>query len=212
MKLINYILILILIYFVCCARTCTEEDSIVERNEKAALLELRDSIKQVFGIDFPDDKLLNAFEATAKQKLIDFSDYMKAASDSSLDVNFRKKATEMATQPFISTEIDCRNWKREGTNLDFFTLEQLLDEIILKGMAGYVQPIEINVKTPLTLENDSTYRGSLSFYQQYIPFNNPDLQEIITGERAIDIYIIKKAKIFGEEILIIWEAFLGDIY
>jgi len=211
MKLINNILIIVLLYFICSARTCTEDDSTAERDKESDLSELRDSIKQVFEVNFPDDELLKALEETAKEKLIDFSDYLRLVSDSSLDARFRQQAAETAGRLFVSKDINIRKWSKAYPVHDLKTLEYLLSEGLLRGMSYWIQPFQIEVKTPLTWKNDTTFTGTLSFYQQIIPFDNQTPPVNLPAITVIDIYALKKIKSFGQEHLSIWEVYLGDV-
>ncbi len=211
MKLINNILIIALIYLICSARTSTDEDSTAERDKEAALYELRDSIKQVFEVNFPDDELLKALEETAKEKLIDFSDYLRLVSDSSLDARFRQQAAEMAVRLFISKDINVRKWSKTYPVHDLKTLEYFLNESLFNGMPYWIQSFQIEVKRPLTWKNDTTFTGTLSFYQQIIPFDNQTPPVNLPAIKVIDIYALKKIKSFGQEHLSIWEVYLGDV-
>lgn len=211
MKWVSNIFILILIYLICSARSCTNEGNMNELNEEKLLSASKVSIKQAFEVDSPGDQLLKAYEATARQKLTDFADYLKIASDSSMDMTFRKQALEMAGKLFISGETDTRKWNKAYPGPNLNTLEQLLEKSLSQGMPCWVQPSQINVNTPLTWKNDSTFTGSLSFYQQCILFDNPDPLGSISSMLVIDIYALKKVKFFGKEHLSIWEVYLGDI-
>jgi hypothetical protein len=212
MKWITNIFILILIYLICSARSCNEDGNMKELNEEKLLSASKDSIKKVFEVDSPTDQLLVAYEATAKQKLTDFADYLKITSDSSMDIRFRQQAVEMAVNLFVSREIDTRNWSKAYPEPNLYNLEQLLERSLSQGMSCWFKPLQINVKAPLTLENDSTFTGALSFCQQCLPFDKPNLPGSISSMLVIDIYALKKVKSFGKEHLRIWEVYLGDIY
>lgn len=211
MKRISYISILILIWLSCGARSCTDDNSMQEPGEEKILTTSRDSIKQAFEVYSPSDLLLRVYEATAKQKLTDFADYLKIATDSSLDKTFRQQAVEMAKKLFISREVSMRSWSKAYPGDDLNTLEKLLNRSLLKGMSCWVKPVRIDVNTQLTRRNDTTFVGTLSFYEICIPFDKPDLQESLPGIYLIDIYALKKEKSFGKETLRIWEVYLGDI-
>jgi hypothetical protein len=210
MKLISKILILTLIYLICGARGCNDEGSLKEKNE-IKLFAAKDSIKQAFGIEIPSEQLLRAYETTAQQKVTDFADYIKIASDSSLASNFRKQAAEMARKLFIPGNIDIRRWNQVNSKFEIRTLEQLLDKSLLHGMPCWIRPLEITIKIPFTRMNDSTFTGRLVFKQQYIAFKNSDVQGNNSGMLTIDMYACKKIKSFGQENLQVWEVYLGDI-
>jgi hypothetical protein len=211
MKRIGYIFILCLIWIICGSRSCGDGESLKEQWEKKHLNASIDSIKQAFEIDTPNDQLLKAYEAKAILKLSDFADYLKIASDSSLDATFRQQAAEMAGKLFIPREIDTRKWSKIYNENDLTTLDKLLNESQREGMHCWVQPIQVVAITPLIRENDSTFKGRLSFYQRCILFSKPGSSEIKSGKLLIDMYAVKRIKPFGNEKLRVWEVYLGDI-
>ncbi|HUX57379.1 MAG TPA: hypothetical protein VMV77_10420 [Bacteroidales bacterium] len=211
MKRIAYIFFLILIYLICSAKGCTEDENMKELREEKLIVALKDSVRSVFETDSVSDQFMRAYEETARQKLIDFADYMKIVSDTSLDIKFRQQAVDMVSKLFISRGINIRNWDKIYSRPGFNTFEQLLENSLSQGMTFWVQPVQINVKTPLTRQNDSTLAGTLSFYQRRIPFDNQIPADSINKMLVIDIYTLKKVKYFDKEELRIWEVFLGDI-
>ena len=211
MKRFSYIFILSLIYLICSSKGCTDDGNVNEIREEKLFTASRDSLIHAFEFDTPGYKLLRGYEATATQKLTDFADYLKIASDLSIDKTFRQQASEMAGRLYISLEVNTRNWSKPYQDPDFNTLKELLEKSLSNGMPCWTLPTHINVETPLTLKNDSTCSGTLSFYQQSIPFDNSKQIESAPVISVINIYAIKKVKTFGKESLTIWEVYLGDI-
>jgi hypothetical protein len=210
MKWIGNIFILTLIWIICGARSCNENDNLKEQREKDLLSSSKDSIKQVSEIDSPTDQNLKGYETTAVLKLQDFADYLKIVSDSSMDLTFRKQAAEMALKLFIPGEIDTRNLSKVYQGQDFNMLDKLLEEILKQGSSSWIQPDQINVIKPLTQENDSSFKGRLSFIYNCIPFGKPNSAQGKSGKLVIDFYALRKAKSFGKEQLRIWEVYLGN--
>lgn len=208
--MINAIFVLIIVYFTCCAKTCSEDDNDVAVKERESVIELRDSIKQVFGTSLPGNQYLRALETTARLKLIEFSDYLKIVSDSSVDIRLREQAGEMIKTLFVSDGTDVRKWNIVLQNTDIDSLEQMIGASLSKGMPCWIRPYEITVSVPLTLENDSTFTGRLSFKMEYVPFIYQDKEKEIHGVYMIDIHAVRKLKIFGTDSIYVWEANLGD--
>ena len=125
MKRITYILVLVIIYLISGARSCTNDADFQQMKEEKSVLASVDSIKKAFVVGSPDDQHLRALETTAKQKLIDFADYLKIASESSLDKTFRHQAIEMAGKLFISGKAETRNWSKAYPGLNLPELEAL---------------------------------------------------------------------------------------
>ncbi len=204
------IFVLILIWLVCSARSCSEGGNPKERYERKILSVAIDSVKQAFDVNTPGDQLLSAYEAAAIQKLMDFADYMKIATDNTVDKSFRMQASHMARNLFISTETDTRAWYKAFAG-DKKSKPGLLPDEVFPAESFWRRPVEINVSSPLKQENDSTFKGSLTFYQQNIPFTRPDQSIDIPVKLSIDMYATRKLKSFGDEQLKVWDVYLGDI-
>jgi hypothetical protein len=179
-------------------------------NEANALAASKDSIRMAFASDHPDEDKLRAYEETARQKLSDFADYLKIVSDTSMNIKFREQAAEMVKRLFVNGDTDVRNWSKAYSEYDISTLNELLSEGLSKGFSLWFQPYMINVITPLSARDDSTYTGKLSFHQKCIPFDIQTSEVNISQMPGVDIYVIKIAKSFGDERLSIWEVYLGN--
>lgn len=182
-----------------------------EQNEQKRLEILKEDVRNAFEADSVSDEFVRAYEETARQKLIDFADYMKITSDTSLDKNFRQQAGIMASRLFISGSVNIAGWSRIYSIPGLSTPDQLREKILSLGMIYWVQPFQIEINKPLTRLNDSVMAGSLSFYQSKIPFNNQLPADTNNKVLLIDIYNVKKVKIFDKEQLRIWEVLLGDV-
>ncbi len=211
MKYIKYIWILIILYLVCSARTCTGDDEAAAKREEQNIMSLTDSVKHVFMSDSLTDQLLRAYEITAKEKLNSFADYMKIISDTTLDFRFRQHAGELVRDLFVPGEIELKNWSILYPEPNLNTLELLLAYSLTEGISYWIQPGKINVTNPFTRQNDSIFTGALSFYQNLFLFSNVDTSDMGSRELLIDVYIIRKVKAFGNEQLRVWEVYLGDI-
>jgi hypothetical protein len=206
----SHILILVIIWLFCSSRTCTEDRNLSAIDEVNALAAAKDSIRQTFEVDQPDEDLLRAYEKTARQKLSDFADFLKIVSDTSLNIKFREQAAEMVKRLFENGDADIRNWAKVYSETEISTLKELLSKSLSNGSAFWIQPEQIDVSEPLSATNDSTYRGKLSFYQKCIPFDFRKPTPQILQMKSINIHVIKKIKSFGDESLNVWEVYLGN--
>ena len=211
MKWIINVFLLALIWLICGAPSCSEGGSARERYEKKILLASSDSIKKAFDVEVPGYQLLEEYEANSVKKLIDFAEYLKIAADTSVDQSFRKQAAVMARKLFISTDPDFRKWNKAYPENNDNTVEQFLTNSMKHASPTWLKPAQIIVSTPLKKENDSTFKGGLSFYLQSVDYNNPENKGSNTGRYEIDIYVIRNLKTFGKEQLRVWDVYLGDI-
>jgi len=211
MKRKNHLFVLLLIYLICSAKSCTDDENAAKLNEKQLISAAKDSIKQVIQVDFPSDQLLRAYEATAKQKLTDFADYLNIASDTSMDAGFRQQASKMAGKLFISREVGLGKWGRSYSGTNIHTLDQLLKECLSGGLPSQFRPDKMEIETLMKQVNDSTFRGNLSFYPASDNSVKMNISSASSSRMVMDIYALKKVKSFGKEKVAVWNVFLGDI-
>ncbi len=204
-------MILIMIYLVCSARTCTEDEDAVAEREKQQVDKLMREIEAVFTSDTLADHLLRGYEITAISKLNDFADYIKIISDTTLNLRFRQHTAELVRALFIPGEIQLQTWSRNYPVPGLNTLEILIDYCISEGISCWINPVGINVNDQFVRENDSTFTGTLSFYQKCVSFPDIDQIEDLSGPYVIDIYLMRKIKFFGIKQLGVWEVYLGAI-
>lgn len=211
MKWIRYILILIMIYLVCTARTCIEDEDAVARREEQYTMNLKDSIKDVFMSDSLNDQLLRAYEVSAAEKLNDLADYLRIISDTTLDMRFRQHAAELVKGLFVTDQIELNNWSRMYPESGLYTLELLLAHSLSEGISCLINPMQITVSKPFVSESDSAFIGNLSFINRYVPPDSKDTSVTESVRLVIDIYLVKKLRSFGEEQIRVWNVYLGDI-
>lgn len=196
------------IYIVCGGRSCSEDN---DRSETATLAATKDSIRHSFEIEAPGSRQLLAYETSAKQKLTDFADYLKIVSDTTLDIRFRKQAAGMALNMFVSKTCNTGSWNRLIQSDNIQTLQQLLDKSLEKGMTGWIQPCQIEITTPLVRENDSSFKGNLTFSARLFVFQNPEQTINLPKKVETEIFVLRKIKEIGKERLNIWEVSLGNM-
>ncbi len=180
------ILPLVIIYFLCSAKGCNDNEQDSSLHEESDAARSRDSITSVFGSGNLDQASLRAFEVTAKSKLNDLADYLKIMNDSSAGKSFRYKAGEMAHSLFLN----------------------------VNHMPASLKEVEfdsIRVKEPLQRESDTVYSGQLDFTLRFTGAGNREKKNTLVQTKTIDIFTVKREKIFGRDTVKVWNVFLGDI-
>lgn len=204
-------MILIMVYLVCAARTCNEDEEAVARRQEQYAMNLKDSIKDVFMSDTINYQFIRAYEASAVQKLNDFADYLRIISDTTLDMKFRQHAAGLVKGLFITDKIEINYCGMTCPESDFNSLELLISQSLSENISCQVNPLQITVSKPFVYQNDSTYIGNLSFINSYIPSGSRDTSETESLSLVIDIYLVKKLRSFGEDRIRVWDVYLGDI-
>lgn len=208
-KLIQ-ILTFILMLLVIGAPSCVDEEEIA-RQEQTALEEVREDIRNEFKTDYLTEVSLYAYETTAKQKLTDLFDYIQIMTDTSLDMSFRIKASEMIQNTFLSENVTVAV---SGENKNASS-EQKVSHLVRKGLKNKLPSIyysidSIQVFEPLHRIDDKTYSGILYFLQNFMDPANAE-QRITSIKRFTDFYVVKENKVFGTDSLNVWNVRLGEI-
>lgn len=180
------ILPLVILYLLLSAKSCdnNEQDSrLMERSDAA---KARDSITSVFGTGDLDQASLRAFEITAKLKLNDLADYLKIINDSTADKSFKDKAHEMATLLFLP-----------GKHVPAYKPGVVFDSVM--------------VKDPLQRKCDTLYSGQLNFTLRFAGSDAKEKKNTLVQTKTIDIFTVKREKIFGRDTVKVWNVLLGDI-
>ncbi len=212
MKNISSILLLVMIYLLCSADGCSEDALMKEQREQRLIEELKSNLKSAFESESVSDQYLAAYELTAQEKLIDFADYLKIVSDSSLDMQFRLQAAEMISRLFVPGKIETGSWSKVYPEKNLNTLNKLLDRSLSNGISLSVKPTRIGVEKPFMRLNDSTYIATLSFLQNYVLFDSGDSSESTSDKLFLDFFIRKRVKTFGKEQMKVWELYLGNFH
>lgn len=174
-----------MLYFLCCGKSCDNEEKFDARQEQAKVKAETDSLRMVFGTDTLSASSLLAYMETAKQKFYDFNDYLHIIADTSAAEPFRDKARKMIRDLFIAGA--------EPTKvISPFGLDS------------------VGIKEAFQRINDSVYEGHLTYSFRTLQRSGKTI--ISPNETGtITIYLVKRDKNFGKEKLRVWNVFLGKI-
>jgi len=179
--------ILALVYLVCSSRSCTDDGPAGGRDPESALKALQDSISNQFDLEHISDSNLRLFEESAIQKLSEWADFTRIASDTSMALVFRDKAREMTERLFISKEVALMAQRGESLPASWM-------------------PDSIMVSKRLIMTNDTLYTGSLNFSLN--PAASPRVENR-RFQKTITIYATRALKVFGKDTLRPWNIYLG---
>jgi hypothetical protein len=212
MRRFLYIPSLILLYLLTTAKSCDRQEQYGTSLDQSRVKNAQDSIKSTFGSDTLSGASLRAFEAAAKNRLTDFSDYLAIHDDTSVAETFREKAREMIRGLFISENSVLRLADPGNPGGRKVSVRQLL-----ASGGGHSEKfgriITDSVRVTQSLERigDSMYTGTLSY--SYSPAGKERAKargQALSGG-TVDFHLIKHQKHFGTDTLMIWEVFLGNM-
>jgi hypothetical protein len=174
---------LILLYFLACGKSCDNEEQNDTRREQRRITAESDSLRSVFTSDTLSAVSLRAYMESAKQKLLDYSDYLKIVNDTASAEQFRNKAREMISSLFLPG-------KETGK-----------ENVLVSPDSVYTNEVFHRI-------NDSVYRGTLAY-----SFKNLHQAEKVgnksAGKGIIEVHLIKGDKNFGKGKFRVWNVYLG---
>jgi len=187
MSRIIKILTLILIYFIVSAKGCDHNEQDTGGLDQNQAQKVKDSITSMFETDTLSQASLRAFEATARLKLNDLTDYLKIINDSLADKAFKDKAREMAMALFVYGKKAPDNF--QGVDFDSVSVS--------RGLQRY---------------SDTVYSGQLVVKVRWP--NNAGVKGKIPPVKilTVEIFALKQEKIFGKDTVKVWNVLLGDIH
>ncbi len=204
---------LLVLYILFTAKSCEngQEDVIAREDSLAAAV--RDSITSAFSSDALSNQALRAFEETARLKLLDLGDFLGILSDSSTSDVFKTKVGQMISELFISRDVSLQFSSPGCLKKD----EPFTKQLRIAGMNHAKWPVgivfdSVIVKNRLKRANDSLFSGTLRFQIQCKPDVTANPQEMIVGYKIIDIFVVRREKIFGDKSLKVWSVALGDLH
>jgi hypothetical protein len=201
---------LALAYLLLCSKACDDNVQENEKMEQDKVIAVRDSIRDEFETDYLSEGSLYALEATARQKLSDFADYIQIMTDTTLDNSFKEKAGDMIKKMFISENVRLRFFLQENRKEKKLTVKELLADGLTTPYASARFIFDsIEVQEPLQRINTGTYSGRLSFYQKFTGYSLHDTLTTNSKRTTIDVFAMKVDKIFGDDTLSVWGVFLG---
>ncbi|MCX6245949.1 MAG: hypothetical protein NTU98_14740 [Bacteroidetes bacterium] len=210
MKRILKLSAFILVYLLCCAKSCDNEEQFsAARNQKRIKSE-KDSLTSAFGSDTLSATNLNAFEETAKNRFNDFFDYLAVLSDTTSAPEFMAHSKQMILGLFRSGNDFLRfthpgEKKMVKTSLNELAGEKSSTEINI----GSVKPDSLWISQNLHPVSDSAFAGRIGFSYRSIN-SGPDLKKYHLAGGSIDFFAVKREKKFGKEVHKVWTVLLGE--
>lgn len=202
----------IMAYLLLCSKSCDSDERDDSVSKEAELTQTKEAIKNEFESDELSRKSLRAFEAKAKQKLVDLADYLDIYNDKPIDESFKDQARQMILDLFISDSVLINN-RLSGENDE---KDLSVREFLKTGLASVYTSADfmfdtLEIAAPLRRIDDLNYKGRLSFSRIVKSCNFADTVISFPAKMEADIFVSKVIKPFGSDTLRIWSVFLGNI-
>jgi len=206
------ILLVIPAYLILCSKSCDSDREHDALEHKAKTEQTKEGIRQEFQSDYLSDQTLRAFELKAKQKLVDFADYLSIYYNKNLDKALKDQAGQMITGLFASDKTVIKSFFPQKVSSREYLLTDFLRQDFMPDYSSVNVLIDsISVDTPLKRSGNDLFRGNLTFYRR-LEACAPSDTLIIPGNRMnVEIIAKKVNKTFGTDTLQVWGVFLGNI-
>jgi hypothetical protein len=201
------ILILVIIYFACSSRSCSDDNaaSLREKNVASTV----DSIKEVFTTDHLTESVLYTYEHNAKQKLYDIAEYCNILNDTSADLFFRQKAAGLIRSAFFSGK-SFVVLNSAGTKMK--TLDDYIsDAFDNKNPMSHISLEKVSTIEAITRINDTLYSGNLAYRFSEQKSENKSFESNKHFNGTVKVYVTKIPKNFGNDSFRVWTVLLENM-
>lgn len=148
---------------------------------------------------------LQYFENRVIQKLVDFYDYLNILGHESFNSTIMGEVRSSAEKLFYNSQITINPYGIQQSEILLKTVELLVDENYGDNALPILGILNVEIIEGLHLLDDGYFAGKLQF-----DIKNDLDAVIVTKEATFSLRRIEKK--FGEESVLVWEVFLGQIY
>jgi hypothetical protein len=206
------ILLIITAYLILSSKSC---DSDREHNaglQKAKTEQTKERIRGEFETETLTNQTLRAFELKARQKLVDFADYLSIYYNKNLDKALSDQAGQMITGLFASDKTVIKSFFPGKNCSRGYPLTEFLNHDFMPAYSSVNVLIDsISIEIPLQRTGNNLFRGTLTFRRSLEAFSLADTLIISRDTLKADIIAQKVNKSFGSDTLQVWGVFLGNI-
>lgn len=206
-----YLITLLLLYIVFTSKSCEETPAETQERERKQLQEITKAIDESMESDYLSKESFLAFEEKAKQKIIDFGEFLSLYSRKDLDPELKESAAIQLNELFQAESVLEIKWA-----IDIPKRKYHLDDVLMKISSSNYDLLQvindsINVLEPLEKIDRETYEGRLIFKQEIYGISAFDTISIQHNRVHADYYVKKVEKNFGTHIRNTWQVFLGNM-
>lgn len=142
----------------------------------------------------PTDRELRAFEERAMEKWQDFVNYLEIMGNPEYDQSLRDHAASLARELFLSPDYEL------GA---LGTVEKFIQRrLSINTPDGFIQVSDIQVVKGFKMTGKNMAAGVIGFHLS--------VADKIPQEFLLPVTLLKKKKNFGDDMIEVWEVFLGE--
>jgi hypothetical protein len=191
----------------------------MDHDEEARQKEKQNLIKKEIKDDFESEYLfedrLMVYGERAKQKLVDFTDYLNLYSCKDLDTLFKQQVRDMIYRLFYDKEavVQLSVVPGNGTGHTQKNLTELLNSIEKSTYREIEFRItDLKIVEPLSLESIDRYTGKIGCGFRISGITEKDTTLLYEEAKRVKIITTRTSKQFGADTaLLIWQVFLDEV-
>jgi len=213
---IIYIVLLIAGFFLLSSRSCVPDTDLdQEERLKVQQNKIRGEIEKDFGSAYLFEDQLIVYGDKARQKLLDFADYLSLYSDKSMDTLFKQQIRDILYSLFYKPDPlmqlavvpgDIAENKQKS-------LSKLIGSIIASDYQSIIFSVyDLKTLEPLHRESDDQYTGSIRCNFRISGLADLDTTLLYNQCNRVKTIVTRTNKSFGEgKTMLVWQVFLEEI-
>lgn len=206
------ILLAIPAYLILSSKSCDSDREHNAAMQKAKTEQTKEWIREEFETEYLTGQTLRAFELKAKQKLVDFADYLSLYYNKKLDKALKDQAGQVIAGLFASDKTVIQSFFPPKNNSIGYPLTDFLGHDFMPEYNTVNVLIDsIAIDTPLRRSGNDLFRGTLTFFRRLEACTPSDTLMIPGNRMNVEIIAKKVNKTFGSDTLQVWGVFLGNM-
>lgn len=196
----HILILLIALFSIGCAISKKENERLDKKNSGHVFSEMI----SLMG-DTISKENLQYFENRVIQKLVDFYDYLNILGHESFNSTIMGEVRSSAEKLFYNSQITINPYRIQPQENLLKSVELLIDENYGDNALPVIGILNVEITEGLHLLADGYFAGKMQF-----DIKNDMDAVIVTKEATFSLRKVEKK--FGQESVLVWEVFLGQIY
>ena len=205
-----YLLGLLLVYVLFSSKSCEEGPSAAEARKNKIFQEQLRNIENGMESYYLDRESILAYEEKAKQKTIEFADYLTLYSTHVLDSVLKSSLKSQIKSLLIDQRFEIEYSTDQGKRK--LGIDDYLSELASTSYNQVIFTLDyIRLFMPLERKTEHLYMGSLGYLQSTSGITSNDTILLQQNRMLTEFYVKKVRKQFGSEVKYVWQVYLGDM-
>ncbi len=192
------------------SKSCEEEPTAAEAREIKILHGELKTIENGMESDYLNQRSIPAYEEKAKQKTIEFADYLSLYTVHDLDSVLKSSLESQIKSLVFDRRVEIEYMSSKGVRK--FRVDDFLNEL---SSTPYVQLLlthdSVKIYQSLERQSEHQYMGIMSYMLTSSGILSNDTILLQQNRMLAEFYLKKVRKQFGSEVKFVWQVYLGDM-